>query len=115
MDSLRSRFLAKIKTCGDCHEWTGYLDIGGYGKLRSGNKWFRANRLSYELFIGPIPDGLFVCHRCDNAACVNPEHLYAGTHEQNMRDAAERKRHFTERKPDHRGELNPRADRKSVV
>jgi hypothetical protein len=109
MSDLKARFLAKIKVCGECHEWTGYLDIGGYGKLKHQGKWFRANRLAYELFNGPIPDGLFICHRCDNAACVNPKHLYAGTHEQNMRDAAERKRHFRGNKPDRRGELNPKA------
>lgn len=72
-----------------CWEWRGTIDTGGYGALRKPGRYSgktRASRYSWELHNGPIPDGMHVLHTCDNTKCVNPNHLWAGTHSDNMRD-----------------------------
>jgi hypothetical protein len=67
----------------------GSKDKDGYGKLcRNG----RAHRISYEVHKGKIPNGMMVCHTCDNPSCVNPEHLWVGTCKQNIRDSVKKKR-----------------------
>lgn len=77
-----------------CWIWTGRVlaKAGGYGRLDVAGVDVRAHRLSYELFKGPIPDGLMVRHQCDNPPCVNPDHLVLGTQTDNMGDAVERLR-----------------------
>ena len=74
-----------------CWEWQGRLNDGGYGMANVRQSSYRASRLSYEIFIGPIPDGLHVLHNpdptiCNNRRCINPQHLRCGTNYENMQD-----------------------------
>lgn len=68
-----------------CIEWTRATS-SGYGVLRHKGAAVRTHRISYELNKGPIPDGLFVLHHCDNKLCITPDHLFLGTQKDNMRD-----------------------------
>lgn len=81
-----------------CWNYIGCTNSTGYGHIRKNGKVQKAHRVSFEYFIGPIPDGLFICHKCDNPACVNPDHLYAGTQKDNVRDMFSRGRAASQRK-----------------
>lgn len=70
-----------------CWLWLGTTS-NGYGRIDHGGKTLRAHRASYEEFVGPIPKGFCVLHRCDTPCCVNPEHLFLGTQQDNMSDKA---------------------------
>jgi len=76
-----------------CLEWQRTRNYAGYGRVRDGAKWAMAHRVAFRLSSGPIPKGAIICHHCDNPPCCNPEHLYAGTHQSNARDAQRRERH----------------------
>jgi hypothetical protein len=75
-----------------CWNWTGPTNGCERGRVYIDGETFYAYRVSYTAHVGPIPDGAQINHHCDNPACINPEHLYAGTHLDNMRDAVERGR-----------------------
>lgn len=92
-ETLPSRFWSKVKRAGpdECWEWQAYRDPNGYGRIGfAGRSNTTASRVSWALQVGPIPEGLFVLHHCDNPPCVNVRHLYVGTPKQNMRDFMER-------------------------
>jgi len=74
-----------------CREWLG-AKICGYGQLRFRNQKWRAHRVSYLLTRGQIPDGAYICHKCDNPSCVNPQHLYLGDAKSNSADMYRRGR-----------------------
>lgn len=87
-EAFLERFLSKVDQSGECWEWKAARDRYGYGASCYRGKQIKAHRLAYMLFVGPIADGLSVCHRCDNPGCVRPEHLYIGTVAVNNRDRA---------------------------
>ena len=79
------RFLEKVETTESCWLWRGFVDPGGYGHIwYSGRPW-RAHRVAYELYVGPIPEGLQLDHLCRVRHCVNPAHLEPVTFQENIR------------------------------
>jgi hypothetical protein len=87
----------------DCLLWIGAISKSGYGKMQVRKKTCRSHRVAYEMFVGAIPDGMFVLHKCDVRLCVNPNHLFLGTTDDNMADmVAKRRSVYGQKNPHHK-------------
>lgn len=91
--SLEERFWSKVDKSKDCWEWLARkLPHKGYGVFWREGKMNRAHRVSYEMTYGEIPKDMHVLHKCDNPACVRPEHLFLGTNDDNVADRVQKER-----------------------
>lgn len=88
------RFMSKVEVSGsECWQWAGNLRRRGYGRFQVNRVVYVASRWSFARFIRPIGPDEVVCHHCDNPGCVNPEHLFAGSQGDNVRDCMAKGRH----------------------
>ncbi len=85
----------RSKKSKDCILWTGNLTDRGYGQMQFHGKRTYVHRISYAINIGPIPEGMFICHTCDVRNCINPEHLFLGTAKENIQDMVRKGRNKT--------------------
>lgn len=92
------RFWGKVTKTEGCWEWAASSSRGGYGAFGVGKKVLRATRVSYAIHFGNFPSQLDVCHTCDNPCCVRPDHLFLGTHTENMQDMVKKGRYSEEKR-----------------
>ena len=105
-----ARFWSHVNKSGECWTWNMSHDGHGYGHFCVNAKIERAHRVSYAITYGRIPESLEICHKCDNPGCVRPDHLFAGTHSDNMQDCAQKGHNMLQRHPELRyGERHPLA------
>jgi len=94
IEEAERRFWSKVDIRGpdECWQWLGNKSEKGYGLIRFTRGNIRAHREAWELINGPIPQGLFICHHCDNPGCINPTHLFLATPADNMADKVRKDR-----------------------
>jgi hypothetical protein len=105
MQSLEERFFNKVNKTEDCWLWAGRKNAQGYGRFDVGDGAVFSHRLVLHFEGLDVPSGMDVLHRCDTPACVNPEHLWLGTHVDNMQDMLHKGRHITFRGSAHKRAL----------
>lgn len=107
--TLSETLWQRVIKSDSCWEWQGAL-TEGYGNFTYQRKNYHCHRVSWELAYGPIPGGLWVLHRCDNRKCVRPDHLFLGTHLDNIQDMVAKGRHSFHRRADRPcGQAHPNA------
>lgn len=86
LPTFEDKFWARVDMSSSCWEWTGSKNQRGYGVVSHDGRMQLCHRVVWQMRFEKIPDGIFVLHHCDNPGCVNPDHLFLGTHLDNMRD-----------------------------
>lgn len=95
--TIEERFSLFVNKHNGCWEWVGFVSPNGYGVFTFRGVRERAHRASWRIHFGGIPDGMYVCHKCDNRKCVNPQHLFIGSQSDNMVDAFQKGRIDTDK------------------
>jgi HNH endonuclease/AP2 domain len=95
-EKVLKRFWDKVEKTETCWNWKGAINPSGHGVIKIEGLNRGAHRVSYAIKNGELPEDLYICHKCHNPACVNPDHLYAGTPQQNCQDEVKRNntRHY---------------------
>jgi HNH endonuclease len=102
--SMKCKLLNRSKKEGNCLIWTRAPNSSKYGRFNQNRKNYSPHRASYETFNGEIPNGYLVLHKCDNPRCINPKHLFLGTHKENTHDMMKK-----DRMANFKGENNSKA------
>lgn len=101
-ESLKRILLSKINkdVVNGCWNWQGATGFKGYGRIKFEQKVYLSHRISFLVFHGEDPGKLFVCHKCDNPSCLNPDHLFLGSRSENMKDCSAKGRLYKNKKED---------------